>query len=267
VISALCLAAGGTVPLDVQALLKEREHTLAGFHDSHRSPLSAVARYDFQKDKPLTIGSAPDNAVVLDGLAPHAMTIVALADHFEIDGNAVPPGTKVPLGHYVLRLSHQNFPGVVVFDVNKVPQGPFPRWFAPDPGASVEATLIKEPPREEIVLSTRGNKRRALRLGKLRFTYAGQQHELTALRLLEPGTDEAAVSIFFRDATTGHETYPVGRYVDAEPLGADRYALDFNRAYNPTCAFSELYNCPIPPRENVLRVAVRAGERDPHAAD
>jgi len=83
------------------------------------------------------------------------------------------------------------------------------------------------------------------------------------LRLLEPGTGESAVSVFFRDATTGHESYALGRYVDAEPLGGDRYGLDFNRAYNPTCAFSPLYNCPIPPRENVLTVAIRAGERDP----
>ena len=130
-----------------------------------------------------------------------------------------------------------------------------------DPSARFEAVLQPEPPGEEIVLSTRGNKRRALRLGKLRFTFGGRDLALTALRLLEPGAGERSVSIFFRDQTTGHETYPVGRYVDAEPLGAERYVLDFNRAYNPSCAFSPLYNCPIPPRENVLEVAVRAGER------
>ena len=113
--------------------------------------------------------------------------------------------------------------------------------------------------------STRGQRRKALRLGRLAFTLQGHDLRLTALRLLEPGIDEAAVSVFFRDTTTGHESYPVGRYVDAEPLDGDRYLLDFNRAYNPTCAFSELYNCPIPPRENVLPVAIRAGERDPHA--
>jgi uncharacterized protein (DUF1684 family) len=83
------------------------------------------------------------------------------------------------------------------------------------------------------------------------------------VRLLEPGAGENEVSIFFRDATTGHESYSVGRYVDAVPLGDDRYALDFNRAYNPACAFSPLYNCPIPPRENRLPVPIRAGERDP----
>src|SRR5205807_8903428 len=94
----------------------------------------------------------------------------------------------------------------------------------------------------------------------------GEQMFLSALRLLEPGVDEHEVSIFFRDATTGRESYPVGRYVDAVSLGGDRYALDFNRAYNPTCAFSPLYNCPIPPREHVLPVAVRAGPPHPHRA-
>ncbi len=139
-------------------------------------------------------------------------------------------------------------------------------WFEPDASYRVEALLVPDqPPREEVVLSTRGNRRRALRLGKLRFLLQRRNLELTALRLLEPGAGEAEVSVFFRDATTGKESYPVGRYLEAELLGGDRYRLDFNRAYNPTCAFSPLYNCPIPPRENVLSVAVRAGERDPGA--
>jgi uncharacterized protein (DUF1684 family) len=155
---------------------------------------------------------------------------------------------------------------VVVLDPQspRLKSGPYPVWFDPDPAARVEARLVRDAaPREEVVLSTRGNKRRALRLGKLEFVLAGKPQQLTAMRLLEPGVGESEVSVFFRDATTGQESYAVGRYVDAESLGGDRYALDFNRAYNPTCAFSSLYNCPIPPRENVLTVPVRAGERDP----
>src|SRR5262249_39249957 len=100
-------------------------------------------------------------------------------------------------------------------------------------------------------------------LGWLTAQVPGGPVRLLALRLLEPGVGEAAVSIFFRDATTGHESYPVGRYVDAEPVGDDEYVIDFNRAYNPTCAFSELYNCPVPPRENALSIPIRAGEMDP----
>ena len=254
-------------------LLDARERTAANFRDPRQSPLAAVARTDFTGERPLSFGSAPDDDVQLLGVPPHAMRVFARSDHFEIerDGQreSLPAGgARVGLGRYTLRLSHQNFPGVVVLDPESpnLKSGPFPVWFDPDPAFRVEARLAQdEQPREEIVLSTRGNKRRALRLGKLDFTLQGKPMKLTALRLLEPGQGEAAVSIFFRDETTGRESYAVGRYVDAEPLGGDRYLLDFNRAYNPACAFSPLYNCPIPPRENVLPVAVRAGERDPHA--
>jgi uncharacterized protein len=256
--------------VNMDALLKERERTLAAFHDPRVSPLAAVARHDFAGDRPMTFGSAPDADVQLEGVPPKAAVVRALADGFELEREGrterLDPGAKVPVGRYTLRLSHQNFPGVVVLDPQspRLKSGPFPVWFDPDPAFRVEARLIHDrDPREEIVLSTRGNRRRALRLGKLEFTLLGQVLRLTALRLLEPGTGESAVSVFFRDATTGHESYAVGRYVDAESLGGDRYALDFNRAYNPTCAFSQLYNCPIPPRENVLSIAIRAGERDP----
>jgi hypothetical protein len=264
---ALVIAAGGPGPVNVPQLLKEREATLASFHNPHVSPLAAVARHEFPRDRPLVFGSAPDADVQLDGIAPHALEIRALTDHFEAsDGARYDPGARVELGRYTLRLSHQNFPAVMVLDPQstRLKTGPFPVWFDPDPAYRVEARLVHDAsPREEIVLSTRGNRRRGLRLGKLEFVLQGKPMALTALRLLEPGNDESAVSVFFRDATTGHESYEVGRYVDAEALGGDRYALDFNRAYNPTCVFSPLYNCPIPPRENVLPVAVRAGERDP----
>ncbi len=251
-------------------LLQERARTLQNFRDPKRSPLAAVARHDFQGDRPLSLGGSPDDDVQLEGIAPHAANLRALATEFELarDGKTerLPPSARVELGRYTLRLSHQNFPAVVVLDPESpaLKTGPFPVWFDPDPAARVEALLIPDAaPREELVLSTRGNKRHALRLGQLQFTLQGKALALTALRLLEPGTGESAVSIHFRDATTGHESYPVGRYLDAEPLGGDRYLLDFNRAYNPACAFSTLYNCPIPPRENVLPISVRAGERDP----
>jgi uncharacterized protein len=256
--------------MDAEALAKERERTLAAFHDGRKSPLAAVARHDFTGERSMTFGSAPDCDVRLEGVPERAAVIRALADGFEVEREGrkerVPAGAKVQLGRYTLRLSHQNFPGVLVLDEQseRLRSGPFPAWYDPDPAFRVEARLLRDQPQhEEIVLSTRGNKRRALRLGQLQFTLQGKTLHLTALRLLEPGNDESEVSLFFRDATTGHGSYPVGRYVDAEPLGGDRYALDFNKAYNPTCAFSPLYNCPIPPRENVLPIAVRAGERDP----
>ena len=68
----------------------------------------------------------------------------------------------------------------------------------------------------------------------------------------------------FTDATSGEETYESGRYIDLEikDIVNDKVQIDFNKAYNPYCAYvSGKYNCPIPPSENRLTVAIRAGEK------
>lgn len=68
----------------------------------------------------------------------------------------------------------------------------------------------------------------------------------------------------FTDVTTGEETYASGRYIDLEinDIKNDRILIDFNKAYNPYCAYvSGKFNCPIPPSENNLRVAILAGEK------
>ncbi len=70
-------------------------------------------------------------------------------------------------------------------------------------------------------------------------------------------------SILFRDATSGKETYGGGRYLELEPanLSNNQAVLDFNKAYNPYCAYTPTYACPLPPAENTLSVPVKAGER------
>lgn len=71
-----------------------------------------------------------------------------------------------------------------------------------------------------------------------------------------------AVFVPFRDATSGHSTYGAGRYLDA-PLSGDTVQLDFNRTYQPYCAYSQAWTCPLPPAENWLSVAIEAGEKLP----
>ena len=87
---------------------------------------------------------------------------------------------------------------------------------------------------------------------------------MAATRLLEPGVPTDSVQIFFRDETSGRQTYELGRYLDIEPFEEGRHLVDFNRAYNPACAYSPHYNCPVPPSENRLLVAIKAGEMTPH---
>ena len=78
---------------------------------------------------------------------------------------------------------------------------------------------------------------------------------------------EDTYSILFRDKTTGQDTYGGGRYIELNPteFTDNRVILDFNTAYNPYCAYNPSFACPLPPAENTLPVAVRAGERyKPH---
>jgi uncharacterized protein (DUF1684 family) len=71
----------------------------------------------------------------------------------------------------------------------------------------------------------------------------------------------------FKDATNGQETYGAGRYMDDHRpgfrrIGSAGFEVDFNYAYNPYCAYNLNYSCPLPPRENWLKVPIRAGEKD-----
>ncbi len=108
--------------------------------------------------------------------------------------------------------------------------------------------------------ATGGDVRTMVRYGTFRFTIDG-----TACALVAYMMPEHSRSIFvpFKDATNGSETYEVGRYLDLdlEPTGV--FLIDFNAAYNPYCAYNARYTCPLVPRENILPVAVRAGEKLP----
>ncbi len=68
------------------------------------------------------------------------------------------------------------------------------------------------------------------------------------------------LSIPFKDATNGGETYEVGRFLDVKEPDGDALILDFNRCYNPLCNYSPAYNCPMPPLENILKIGIPAGE-------
>jgi len=63
------------------------------------------------------------------------------------------------------------------------------------------------------------------------------------------------------DRTSGHGSYPAGRFLDAEAPRDGKVVLDFNRAYNPPCAFTPYATCPLPPAENRLDLLVEAGEK------
>jgi uncharacterized protein (DUF1684 family) len=93
--------------------------------------------------------------------------------------------------------------------------------------------------------------------GAVVFEHGGQPHRIEAL-------DEGDGTLFliFADRTSGHGSYPAGRYLKAQkPDATGRLVLDFNRAYNPPCAFTDFATCPLPPPENRLDLAIEAGEK------
>jgi uncharacterized protein len=109
---------------------------------------------------------------------------------------------------------------------------------------------------------------RAERFGRVRFTILGQEHSLSLFWLLGYG---GGVFLPFRDATGGQETYGGGRYlldtIKHADLGravaetGDLVVIDFNYAYNPSCAYNPRWVCPLSPPENRLSAPIRAGEK------
>ena len=93
------------------------------------------------------------------------------------------------------------------------------------------------------------------KFGKFSFAVDGVDVELTIYQ------GQHGFFLPFVDSLAGSETYPAGRYLEPEQLPGNHFLVDFNIAYNPYCAYNEMWSCPITPAENRLKVAVRAGEK------
>jgi uncharacterized protein (DUF1684 family) len=103
-----------------------------------------------------------------------------------------------------------------------------------------------------------------LKYGQLRFNLAGSEQVLGVYQsetLSQTEKHKNYLLIPFTDATNGKSTYGGGRYIDFEIPASSVVTLDFNLAYNPSCAYSSRFNCPIPPRKNRLKTKINAGEK------
>jgi uncharacterized protein len=139
------------------------------------------------------------------------------------------------------------------------------RYFPVDPGYTVPAALKLSDNRPVFEMPTSTGALRKMQLvGTLEFTFGGERRSLGAF--VEDGTRQITnLFVPFADLTTGMDTYSAGRYLDIEPTTTGYYTIDFNRAYNPYCAYNASYECPFPPPSNRLNVAIRAGEKAPGA--
>lgn len=136
-------------------------------------------------------------------------------------------------------------------------------YYEPREDLILEVEAERFPDDEPIVTmqTNTGDTQEYRRWGKFSFEIDDQEASLTIYQDTEGG-----FFMPFRDATNGSETYGAGRYMDdhrpaMRHLQGNRFRIDFNYAYNPYCAYNEYYSCPLPPRENWLKVPIAAGEK------
>lgn len=133
------------------------------------------------------------------------------------------------------------------------------QYFSENPSLRFEIVAEVFPEKASLEMqTTTGDVQTYSRYGKLKFEVDGKPAELTLF------ANQHGFFLPFTDAQAGTETYGAGRYLEPESLGNGKFRVDFNYAYNPYCAYNQLYSCPITPFENRLKVAIRAGEKVPH---
>lgn len=147
------------------------------------------------------------------------------------------------------------------------------KYYPADINFRIECGLSRNVRPDTVTLQMSDNKaEKYLRWGQALFSpplgLGDEVHPLPdrlTLFLKANGTD-STLFVPFTDLTNGHETYGGGRYLDVPipPADSTGLVLDFNRAYNPYCAYNNEYSCPVPPAENRVRVAIAAGEKSFH---
>ncbi|NIJ54930.1 DUF1684 domain-containing protein [Dyadobacter arcticus] len=131
-------------------------------------------------------------------------------------------------------------------------------YFEPDLSFRIRANITPymKDDKEVVIKYTDSTSEKYEKYGYANFTIGGEAQKLLLLK------NENVISVLFKDVTSGKETYGGGRYLDypISEIKNNTILLDFNKAYNPYCVYQPTYACPVPPEENVLTVAVQAGE-------
>ncbi|MFI5237916.1 MAG: DUF1684 domain-containing protein [Ignavibacteriales bacterium] len=139
-------------------------------------------------------------------------------------------------------------------------------YYEPNPDFIFKSKLFLNEVQDTItILGTKGEKRPSILIGYLGLNYKEKIYKLNVYKSFgRTGTEY--YSIWFTDRTTGNETYGVGRYLEFELNDSSDfiYTIDFNRAYNPYCAYTALFTCPIPRKEDYIDIEIEAGEKNFH---
>ncbi|HEX8154299.1 MAG TPA: DUF1684 domain-containing protein [Thermoanaerobaculia bacterium] len=220
----------------------------------------------------------PANACATCGtltLEPGGKVTMTPAAPMTIDGKPVTGPVQLiadsqPNGPTVVRLGTMQFQiierggrfGIRVKDPESPARKHFQglEYFPVDPKWRVEAKWEPyNPPKKVPITNVLGMTSEESSPGALVFTVDGQEYRIDPI--VEQGSDE--LFLIFKDATSRDATYPAGRYLYTQipAAGAKTVTVDFNRAFNPPCAFTDFATCPLPPPQNRLPVRIEAGEK------
>lgn len=218
--------------------------------------LGTVTMQDTRVTLQLAEALGSDVSVLVDGAPVQAGTPISLADNQ--DGAATP--TQVQVGsvtffvhkygeHYAIRVKDSQTPALQEFAGFT--------WYEVKPNYRVRGKFVPHSAPVPVDVSTTVNTiAHYSSPGVLEFELHGQP-----LRLLVTSRTGNKLSLLLRDATSGKQTYPAVRFLTVEVDDENNADVDFNMAYNPPCALTPYATCPLPPRENILPVAIEAGEQ------
>lgn len=269
------------------ALLEERREKDEEFRTSKDSPMAGAQYLKSEPGDEVYLALQDGVFLLADAAGPGAQigaTKEQGAWHWEklgpevtctVDGDEIADGAALegPAAFDVDPFHLSFYPSedrvtFIVFDPERPEMQSFEHllYFPPDRGFAVDAKLVVHPDPEKIEIPTTRNLIKTFyKYAAIEFELEGEKQQLTALKSELTGEGSKGLFIAFRDATTGRETYGAGRYLEIDEPESESFVLDFNRAFNPLCNYSDAYNCTIPPRENHMKVAIHAGEKTyPH---
>jgi len=139
-------------------------------------------------------------------------------------------------------------------------------YYPPDIKYRIIANLEPIRQKKPVILTTNdGKEQRYIEYAWATFKLDGVENRLLILEIADMGPFRGKLFLAFGDETSAKETYGAGRYLDVTKTpGANTIKLDFNLAYNPYCAYNDSFTCPLPPRENILTIPIKAGEKSYH---
>jgi hypothetical protein len=210
------------------------------------------------------VGSDPQSDVVLPSEAPKRAGVLHFAggkvafNNKQLKSDVTGHPDVVNIGDVAMTIIERGGKtGVRLRDPNAETRRDFKgcKWFAPDPAWSVRAKWVPYPqPKKIAITNILGMTDQEDSPGYAEFTVKGKTMRL------EPVTEDGGLFFIFKDATSGKTTYGAGRFLDTDMPKAGVLEMDFNKAYNPPCAFTAFATCPLPPKQDVLTSAVEAGE-------